>query len=194
MRFGAGAEVKFQKTRLWKAMKIIRRVLFCLILIAFLFLFLQCGVYRVAENNDSMIPEFPPNAQVIYDRFFKFHEGGIPSLSPRYGGVNRTRVIVFVKKFADFTYYGISRVVAVPGDTITFGDGYILVNDNTYYEVEHNNEQETVRVPDGCYFVLNDNPGSAVQDSRHFGYVRLEEIEGVVVFSIGDVIRSFGGR
>jgi signal peptidase I len=193
MRFGKTAEQQVQNKKLFRIMHIIRRVLFYTILLCFVLLYFQCGVYRVADNNDSMIPEFKPGTRVIYDRFFKYHEGGFPSFSPRYGGVKRGRAIIFTKKFDDFVYRGIGRVIALPDDTITFDENSIIVNDKNY-PVEHNHPHETICVPKDSFFVLNDNLASPVNDSRHFGFIRLEEIEGVVVFSLGSFFKAFGGN
>ncbi|MCX7702818.1 MAG: signal peptidase I [Planctomycetota bacterium] len=193
MRFGKGAEEKAQRTPLVHALKITKRILFYLLLLGFVLLYFQCGLYRVALNNDSMSPDFPPGSQVIYDRLFKYHDKGVPRFSAGYTNIKPNRIIIFTKKFPDFTYTGIGRVIAVPGDSLIFGKNSIVVGNRTYH-AEHNRPPETLIVPENSFFVLNDNLASPVNDSRHFGFIHLNEIEGVVLFSLGSVFRSFSEK
>ena len=76
------------------------------------------------------------------------------------------------------------RVVAVGGDSITYQGGFLIVNSEQAYEnlinVFH---AYTETVPENTVFVLGDNE-SVSYDSRHFGLVPVDKVEGraVLVF------------
>lgn len=82
----------------------------------------------------------------------------------------------------------VKRVVAIPGDTLDFKDGKVIVNgeeiEENYlspgtYTMEPFDWQGEITVPAGHYFVLGDNRGNSA-DSRIFGPVPEEAIEGKV--------------
>ena len=80
------------------------------------------------------------------------------------------------------------RIIAMSGDKIEIFNDYITVND---YSITENAVYPTspegsaisypYTVPDKCVFVLNDLR-SAVSDSRTFGGIPLDDVEGAVVF------------
>ncbi len=99
--------------------------------------------------------------------------------------------------FGKFTYYVleigktsyIKRIIGVPGDRIQIADGKVYVNDKELKE-EYVHGQETddmgglftdITVPDGTVFVMGDNRNHST-DSRCFGCVPMDKIEGKVVF------------
>lgn len=58
----------------------------------------------------------------------------------------------------------VKRVIGLPGDTVTFHDGYVYVNgeklDESYLPLQGittSGNQEEYKVPDGCLFFLGDN-------------------------------------
>ena len=79
----------------------------------------------------------------------------------------------------------VKRVIGLPGDTVSFYDGYVYINDGLVYEdyigadVETNSAVSDFIVPDGCYFILGDNRADSY-DSRYWNnpYVTKSEIKG----------------
>lgn len=77
------------------------------------------------------------------------------------------------------------RIIGLPGDTVSFYDGYVYINDGLIYEeyigedVETNSIVTDFIVPDGCYFVLGDNRTDSF-DSRFWSdpYVKKSDIKG----------------
>lgn len=102
--------------------------------------------------------------------------------------IDRGDVIVFespVSKEKDF----IKRVIGVSGDEIMIRGGFVFVNgirldESSYlpqdfktYAGAFLSEGETVKVPNGNYFVLGDNRNFS-SDSREWGFVKKEKIIG----------------
>ena len=85
--------------------------------------------------------------------------------------------------------YHLGRVIAMGGQEVNFKNGILLVDGsipNEYIEQEtHIDETSTVKYPvileKGEYFVLNDKR-SNFEDSRKFGKIRKQDIEGKVKF------------
>lgn len=81
-------------------------------------------------------------------------------------------------------YCDIGRVVALPGDTVAFCDGYLYVNGekkSSYPNITYIGESLTV--PKDSYYVLGDNVDTAY-DSRYIGCIKEEDIRGKCVFHI----------
>ena len=77
----------------------------------------------------------------------------------------------------------IKRVVGLPGDIVSIGDGQVFVNGERlaepYVAFHDGDDFRTTVVSDGHYFVLGDNrPRSA--DSREFGQVPADFLRGRV--------------
>ena len=85
----------------------------------------------------------------------------------------------------------IKRVIGLPGDTVSFYDGYVYINDGLIYEeyidekIETNSLTKDFTVPDGCYFVLGDNRTESY-DSRFWDdpYVKKSDIIGKYMITI----------
>ncbi len=81
----------------------------------------------------------------------------------------------------------VKRIIGVPGDEIEIKDGYVYVNghklDEPYIVVETSAKglPYPLVVPADCYFCLGDNR-TVSYDSRDFGCVPIEKIEGKVLF------------
>ena len=95
----------------------------------------------------------------------------------------------------------IKRIVGIPGDTVKFQDGNLIINDLIAKEnyigedVETNPAYatDTFTVPEDSYFVLGDNRGNSI-DSRFWleHYVKQEDIFGKYLysFSMPDIVRK----
>ena len=82
------------------------------------------------------------------------------------------------------------RVMAIGGETVNIKNDYVSVNDygipdNTVYPTptEGSAVSFPYKVPDNCVFVLNEYR-SDLSDSRTFGGIPLEEMQGTVVFTM----------
>ena len=82
------------------------------------------------------------------------------------------------------------RVIASGGDSVSIFTDYITVNgycisDETVYPIspEGSAVSYPYTVPENCVFVLNDYR-SDLSDSRTFGGIPLEELQGAVVFTM----------
>lgn len=99
----------------------------------------------------------------------------------------------------------LKRIIGTPGDTISFSDKHLTVNEQAIetkkldassysenlnshiYSVQYQNEQNpyrtfTVVVPENHYFVMGDNRDNSA-DSRMWGFVPSENIVGKLVAS-----------
>ncbi len=84
---------------------------------------------------------------------------------------------------------GVSRIVAIPGDSIRFLNGRVYVNGgelpepyltpNTRTFINPFVREQTIQCGENEYFVLGDNRTTSI-DSRHFGPVHLDNIVGLL--------------
>lgn len=84
----------------------------------------------------------------------------------------------------------IKRVIGIEGDHVQIKDGKVYVNDNELNEIYLNGistpitgEFYDINVPEGYLFVMGDNR-SGSSDSREFGCIPLEKVEGRVSIRI----------
>lgn len=132
----------------------------------------------------------------------------VNKLSYRFGDVQRGDVIVFSKpenapgEIKDF----IKRVVALPGETISFANGRVFINGERYNEPYLNNVETFINgrpmdcanrlpspdlclVPEETVFVMGDNRVGST-DSRSFGPIEIDSIVGrafIKLWPPGDV-------
>ncbi len=94
-----------------------------------------------------------------------------------------------VLEFGKISY--IKRVIGVGGDHVLIRGGNVYVNDIKQEEVYLSDDVETpirgeycdVIVPEGYIFVMGDNRGGS-SDSREFGCIPLNKVEGRVTYRI----------
>lgn len=132
----------------------------------------------------------------------------VNKLSYRFGDIERGDVIVFSKpanapgNINDF----IKRVIALPGETISFSNGQVLINGEAYDEpyvgrartyvngrlMDCANEPpsaDVCLVPDQTVFVMGDNREGST-DSRTFGPIEIDSIVGrafIKLWPLGDM-------
>lgn len=141
---------------------------------------LLCMFFGIARvEGDSMSPQFRPGELLVYQKAYEKLE---------YGGV-----IVFERGGLQY----VKRIIGMPGDELDITeDGTVLVNGKSrpikdlYFlgDLKKADIKFPVTVPEQCYFVLGDNRSVSL-DSRYteLGYVKQEEIKGLVVISVDNL-------
>lgn len=195
MRFTKGTiEPRLPTPPLWVWIRRLRRILTYLIILAFVWLIFQFGLYKIPDDNDSMAGLYSQGSTLIYDRLFAYHNGAMPFFGVKNYGVESENVVIFLKKGVQginrFTgkeekldFKGVSRVIALPGEEIEFGDNRITIGTRVYF-VRHSRTPGKEKVPENHFFVLNENTASNYYDSREFGYLKAQEIVGKVIGAI----------
>jgi len=169
----------------------LKRIMLYLIILSFAWLIFQFGLYKIPAGNDSMAGIYSPGATLIYDRFFAYHDGAVPFFGVKNHGITPDNIVVFIKKGVrginritgaeeKMDFKGVSRVIAVPGEEIEFADNKIVASDRLYF-AKHSHNFGKEKVPENQFFVLNENTGSSYYDSRDLGYIKAQEIVGVIV-------------
>lgn len=81
----------------------------------------------------------------------------------------------------------VKRVIGIPGDEVEIKDGQVYLNGNVLEEdyvkgeTYSNNNDFSIKVEEDTVFVLGDNR-EVSKDSRNFGLVKINQIEGRAVF------------
>ena len=146
-----------------------------ILLVLFLFLLFRFGIGFSVVGGESMSPTLQDGDLVMYLRI-------VPEYRP--GDIISMRV-------PSGDYY-VKRVIAIGGDTVEVEDGQILVNGEAPEEWNRwgatQPETATIIYPytvgEGNVFVLGDNRPVS-KDSRAFGEVRLRQIQGKILLSLG---------
>jgi len=152
-----------RSTRRWAAM---------LVLSIPLFLLFERYVTSAGRVTDvSMLPALKAG-----DYFF------INKFSHRVAGLARGDVVVLrLPEKRRWRY--VKRVVGLPGETLSLSGGRVWINgeplSEPYVRGETHPEMGPIRIPAGFCFVLGDNRPDS-QDSRQFGLVPLEQVEGKI--------------
>jgi signal peptidase I len=196
-------EVSLGDNTVLKWQRRIRKVFFVLIAVGIIWFFIQIGKYSIVPGNDTMKGSYAPGTSVVYDRFFDWHDGIIPFIGIRNRSILHDNVVLFLKKDIEVVepksgkksrgdYYGISRVIGLPGDTIMYTSTGIVIGrkeregrNQKLFPAPHNHgTTEPEEIPPDRFFIMNDNVTSEIQDSRHFGYVLGTELKGKVLGSL----------
>ncbi|BDR58648.1 signal peptidase I [Xylocopilactobacillus apicola] len=161
-----------------------------LVLVIFTFFFRNSIV-----DGDSMRPTFSDKDQNILRKFGKVKRFDIIVFNPPdgYAGINSRD-------------HFIKRVVGMPGDEISFKNNNLYINGKKYEETFLNDidgqknltfdfkmedlsaTNHTKRVPPDSYFVMGDNRAHS-SDSRYFGFVKKERINGIVFFRFSPLVK-----
>ena len=108
------------------------------------------------------------------------------------GSINRNDIVVFDSHDMENNKY-VKRVIGIAGDEITIKDSVVTINgtvlNETYINEPTFNGDVSLTVPEGEIFVLGDNRNHS-NDSRAFGTVKLNDVDGKMVFNLNGWIRS----
>ncbi|GIW62977.1 MAG: signal peptidase I [Patescibacteria group bacterium] len=132
-------------------------------------------------EGQSMYPTFNNGENIITS---KIHYKIFP--------IKRGDVVVFTRVDVPEKTMLIKRVIGLPGDEILIQDGYVYLNGKklvepyieSYTNLDNSSaviEGVPYKVPVGSVFVMGDNRLNS-QDSRYFGAIKINVIEGKVVF------------
>lgn len=147
----------------------------------------QFVFYSVLVNGASMEPTLHHN-----DRLFA------NKLALYFKGPKRGDIVSFKAPDADKNY--IKRVVGLAGDRIELIDGIFYLNDEKLEEnyteefsFTENYGETYWEVEEGQVFVVGDNRlPSASNDSRAFGPIDIESIDGISNFRYYPIDKNFG--
>ena len=101
--------------------------------------------------------------------------------------------IVYVQNEQTNDELYVKRIVGMPGETVSFQDGYVYIDgqklDEAYISDDiETNCDKTFDVPEGCYLVLGDNRENSL-DSRYWDnpYVERADIKGKIIVNFPSV-------
>jgi signal peptidase I len=133
------------------------------------------SVYYHFELNHvlNMIPGIDVSGERVIYPFHSPERGDIVVLNPPVK--NRTQPYI-------------KRVIGLPGETVSFRNGYVYIDgvrlDEPYIggAITNCDSCHAGKVPDGYVFVLGDNRDNSA-DSRSFGFVMIDDIIGKAWFA-----------
>jgi signal peptidase I len=166
-----------------QAGRAVREIIETLLLAALIFFLVRLVVLNFRVDGGSMLPNLDNEEMLLVNRNAYGHvdlNGGryYPFDPPARGDV-----IVFDPPTNSDKPY-IKRIIGLPGEEITFGDGHVFI-DGKLLEEDYITEKTRcgrsdtcdVVVPPDSVYVLGDNRGNS-QDSRVFGTVPVGNIIG----------------
>ncbi len=147
-----------------------------------LLLFLRLVAFEIVRvDGPSMVPAIEEGSTLLINRLAyglgrPFGKGYILRWSEPERGE-----IVLLNSPLD-TAIVVKRVFAVPGDAIDYSEGIMRIVDTEIVpDVTTADEFTSLSsIPEGHFFVLGDNAARSL-DSRHYGFVRIEDIRGRVI-------------
>lgn len=161
-----------------------------IVLIVFTFFFKTSIV-----DGDSMQPTFNDKDKCVLRKFGKIKRFNIIVFQPPQGFAGINSKDHFIK-----------RVIGLPGDRVSFKNNYLYINNKKYSEKfinKINGEKNMTfdfnmadlvatnhakKVPSDSYFVMGDNRAHS-SDSRYFGFVKKDRINGIVFFRFAPLTR-----
>ena len=104
---------------------------------------------------------------------------GKSEIPKSFNDIKRFQIVVI----KDHDSYLIKRVIGLPGETIEYKEGKLLINNqevnDPYYKDNNTDDFPEYTLCDDCYYVMGDNR-SGSSDSREFGCIPLDKVEGRV--------------
>lgn len=141
------------------------------------------GQFTVVQGN-SMLPTLKPNSVLIIEK-----------LTKRFGSMNEGDIVIvrIPELLGDGKTYAVKRIIAKGGQNVTIKGGKVFINGRELSESYKNGTgtlanagtYDDITVPENCIFILGDNrlPGAS-RDSRTFGPINIDRVEGKVAFRI----------
>lgn len=129
----------------------------------------------VQVGDKCMLPTLNNNSIVFIDKFF----------AQKLNIIKRGDIVAYCP--ADSKKTEIKRLVGLPGDKVEIRNGYTYVNGEPCYEpyaqISVDYVFKPVIIPDGHFFVLNDNRSDNF-DSRIIGPIPIQSLDGKALFTI----------
>ena len=156
--------------------KILGIILYVLGIFAAAWLIVHFVAQRTVVDGSSMETTLNDGDNLIIDK-----------ISYRFEDPKRFDIIVFPFQYKENTFY-IKRIIGLPGDTISFHNGYVYINDKKLDESNYlsddieTNSADIFEVPKNSYFVLGDNRENS-NDSRYWNnpFVPKDKIQAKVI-------------
>jgi signal peptidase I len=170
-------------------MKRVGKIFFWLLVTGFVFVLTLVYVAGPQEiSGQSMSPTLPNHTVIIFfKQAFRFR-------NPRRG-----EVVTFIRPGGQQDIDFISRVIALPGETVAFRDGLVYIGgapisepylapDTKTYPLASGLSKQVdftsgVTVPAGQYLLLND-ARTKTADSREWGFVPLTSLKSSYLFTL----------
>jgi signal peptidase I len=166
-----------------QASRAVREIVETLLLAALIFFLVRLVVLNFRVDGESMIPNLENEQMLLVNRnAYQFYDIGGTRYYP-FDPPERGDVVVFDPPEESEKPY-IKRIIGLPGERITFGDGHVFV-DGVMLEEDYildktrcgqRNYCDEVVPPDQV-FVLGDHRSNST-DSRVFGPVPIENVVG----------------
>jgi signal peptidase I len=168
-----------------QATRAIREIVETLLLAALIFFLVRMVVLNFRVDGESMVPNLEDQQMLLVNRnAYQFFDIGGSRYYP-FDPPERGDIVVFdppAVEESDKPY--IKRIIGLPGEHVTFGDGKVYVNGELLEEdyikdqtLCRRREECDVIVPADQVFVLGDHRNNS-SDSRVFGPVPIGNIVG----------------
>lgn len=168
-----------------QAGRAVREIVETLLLAALIFFLVRLVVLNFRVDGESMLPNLDNGQMLLVNRnAYQYFDFGGEQYYP-FDPPQRGDVIVFDPPTGSDKPY-IKRVIGLPGEEVTFGDGQVFIDgellDEDYIDERTRcnagrSDSCDVVVPDGYVYVLGDHRTNS-SDSRAFGAVPVENIVG----------------
>jgi len=167
-----------------QAGRAVREVIETLLLAALIFFLVRLVVLNFRVDGESMLPNLDDGQMLLVNRnAYQFVDAGGNRYYP-FDPPERGDVIVFDPPTGSDKPY-IKRIIGLPGEEVTFGDGNVFINGELLAEdyIEERtrcgarSDNCDVIVPEGHVYVLGDHRNNS-SDSRVFGPVPVENVVG----------------
>ena len=167
-----------------QAGRAVREIVETLLLAALIFFLVRLVVLNFRVDGESMLPNLDDGQMLLVNRnAYQFVDAGGNRYYP-FDPPERGDVIVFDPPTGSDKPY-IKRIIGLPGEEVTFGDGNVFIDGDLLQEDYINDRTRCgarsdncdVIVPEGYVYVLGDHRSNS-SDSRVFGPVPVENVVG----------------